>query len=226
VSPDAGLRLYRRNLASGDGILFKMADELVRPGDVVWDIGANVGLFTFAAANRAGKSGCLIAIEPDLYLATLLRRSCELRKSAEDAPVTVVPAAISDTLGLAKFHIAARSRSSNHLEGSGSTQAGGTRRTETVLTITLDWLFEKLPPPRVLKIDVEGLEHRVLAGAGAVLSKARPVVWCEVDPVNEEEVTKIFQAQRYELFYANQDPTQRVPLPKAPWETLAIPLPL
>jgi FkbM family methyltransferase len=226
VSPDVGLRFYRPNLASGDAILFKMANELVKAGDVVWDVGANVGLFTFAAANRAGKGGCVIAIEPDLWLASLLRRSCEYREGADDAPVTVIPAAISDALGLAQFHIASRSRSSNHLEGGGSIQAGGTRRSETTITITLDWLLESLPPPRVLKIDVEGLEQRVLAGAGTVLSEARPVVWCEVDPINKEKVTRILQAQRYELFYANQEPTDRKPLPQAPWETLAIPLPL
>ena len=45
-----------------------MVHEMVRPGDVVWDIGANVGLFAFAAANRAGSSGQVIAVEPDLWL--------------------------------------------------------------------------------------------------------------------------------------------------------------
>jgi FkbM family methyltransferase len=203
-------------------MLFKMANELVKAGDVVWDVGANVGLFTFAAANRAGKNGSVVAVEPDLWLATLLRRSCDLQKGSE-APVTVVPAAVSDSFGLETFHIAARSRSFNHLEGGGSTEAGETRRSETTITITLDWLLERVPPPQVIKIDVEGLEHRVLAGAATVLSKIRPVIWCEVDPVNKEEVTRILLAQRYELFYANKDPAERQSLPKAPWETLAIP---
>lgn len=74
-----------------------------------------------------------------------------------------------------------------------------------------------------MKIDVEGLEHKVLAGATKVLSQARPVIWCEVDPVNKEEVTRILRARDYEIFYANQEPSQRQPLSQAPWETLAIP---
>src|SRR5271154_3189504 len=106
VSPDAGLRFYRRNLAAGDAILFRMVDELVKAGNVVWDVGANVGLFTFAAAHRAGKNGHVIAIEADPWLADLLGRSCELRDRNSDAPVTVVPAAASDSLVLTKFHIA------------------------------------------------------------------------------------------------------------------------
>jgi FkbM family methyltransferase len=223
VSPDAGLRFYRRNLAAGDAILFKMVGELVKPGDVVWDVGANVGLFAFAAANRAGPSGEVIAIEPDLWLVSLLRRSCAVLDRSRNAAVMVLPAAISDSGGLAKLHIASRARSSNFLEGVGSTQAGGTRSTEHVITVTLDWLLGQMSAPDVLKIDVEGLEHKVLAGATEVLSKARPVIWCEVDPVNKEEVTKILRANDYEIFYANQEPSQRQPLSQAPWETLAIP---
>jgi len=223
VSPDAGLRFCRPNLAISDAILFKMANELVKPGDVVWDVGANVGLFAFAAANRAGESGEVIAIEADLWLVSLLRRSAALLGPGKNASVTTLPAAASDSLGLAKFHIARRARSSNHLEGVGSTQTGGTRSTEHVLTITLDWLLERVRAPQVLKIDVEGVEHRVLAGAKAVLSKARPVIWCEVDPVNKDEVTRILHAHDYEIFYANLDPSQRQPLRQAPWETLACP---
>jgi len=161
VSPDAGLRFYRRNLAAGDEILFKMVDELVKPGDVVWDVGANVGLFTFASANRSGKDGEVIAIEADLWLVGLLRRSCEMLERSRNAAVMVIPAAASDSLGLATFHIAERTRSSNHLEGVGSTQAGGTRRTESIVTITLDWLYQRLSAPQVLKIDVEGAEMGV-----------------------------------------------------------------
>ncbi len=223
VSPDAGLRFYRRNLAAGDAILFRMVDELVAPDDVVWDIGANVGLFAFAAANRAGTGGKVVAIEPDLWLAGLLRRSCQLLDRTRNAPVTVIPAAASNSFSLAKFHIAKRGRSSNHLEGGGSTQTGGTRSVESVVTIPLDWLLEQVPPPQVLKIDVEGMEHRVLSGATAVLSKARPVIWCEVNPVNKEEVTKILYAHDYELFCAEENASQRQPLPTAPWETLARP---
>lgn len=147
VSPDAGLRFYRRNLVAGDAILFKMAGELVKPGHVVWDVGANVGLFAFAAANRAGRAGEVIAIEPDLWLVSLLRRSCQALDPSRNAPVTVLPAALSDSVGLAKLHIASRARSSNYLEGVGSTQAGGTRSTEHVVTVTLDWLLGQVSPP-------------------------------------------------------------------------------
>jgi FkbM family methyltransferase len=223
VSPDAGLRFYRSNLAASDAFLFQMVDELVKPGDVVWDVGANVGLFSFAAANRSGESGRVIAIEADLWLASLLGRSCAALDRKANAAVTVINAAAAQSQGLAKFHIAARARSSNHLDGFGSTQSGGIRQTEHVLTITLDWLLGQVPAPQVLKIDVEGMEHRVLAGAEGVLSQARPVIWCEVDPVNRDEVSRILHVHDYDIFFANQNRSDRHPLDKAPWETLACP---
>jgi len=53
VSPDAALCFWHKDLANCDPALLDAARELVQPGDVVWDVGANVGLFSFAAAARA-----------------------------------------------------------------------------------------------------------------------------------------------------------------------------
>src|SRR5687767_87149 len=139
VTPDAGLRFWRRNLDVADSQLFDWASEFVHAGDVVWDIGANVGLFSFASAVRAGSSGRVYAVEPDLWLATLLRRSASLTDYSR-APVEILPVAISDKIGLARFRIAARGRCANSLEDAGgSSQAGGVRETGWVATVTLDW---------------------------------------------------------------------------------------
>src|SRR3974390_2182320 len=75
VTPSAGLKYLFKPMTKVDPILLRNAIDLIRPNDIVWDIGANVGLFTFAAAARAGSNGCVIAFEPDTWLVQLLRKS-------------------------------------------------------------------------------------------------------------------------------------------------------
>ncbi len=92
--------------------MFNLAKELIVPGAVVWDIGANVGIFSFAAAGLAGPEGRVFAVEPDTYLVGVLRHSARLENS-HAAPVNVIPCAVSDAFSVATFHIARRARASN-----------------------------------------------------------------------------------------------------------------
>src|SRR5580704_14759973 len=96
VSPDASLHHWKPRLRSD---LFDLARQFVHPGDTIWDIGANVGLFAIAAAQKAGPSGSVVAIEPDLWLAALLQRTAAAQQS-NAAPVHIMPVAISGTIGI------------------------------------------------------------------------------------------------------------------------------
>ena len=224
VTPDSALRLWSRRLASADPRLVEAAIQLVRPGHVVWDVGANVGLFAFAAAGLAGREGRVLAIEPDGVLAGLLRRSARALAPGH-ARVEVLPVAASDRSGAAVLCVAARGRSSNHLKGAGLSQTGGVREEEWVGTVMLDALLERFSPPHVLKIDVEGHETAVLAGARALLDLHRPTVLCEVDVQHAEEVTAALRRHRYVLFDADSKLTPRPQIATACWNTLALPLP-
>ena len=66
-----------------------LSSEFVRPGDVVWDIGANLSLFTVAASHNASPAGHVLAVEPDILLARLLRRSASANHAI--AQVDVLP---------------------------------------------------------------------------------------------------------------------------------------
>ncbi|HZJ06803.1 MAG TPA: FkbM family methyltransferase [Nocardioidaceae bacterium] len=213
TSPEAGLRYLKPSLRGADPTLVSMVTELVRPGHVVWDIGANIGLFAFAAAARAGRDGHVICVEADTWNVALLRRSAASQPPSS-AKVEVVPAAVSSVVGLAAFEIARRNRSTNALAGMASSQAGGVRETQIVPTLTLDLLAEHLPAPHFLKIDVEGAEALALEGAGAVLD-SRPTVLCEVSELNAPAVHAMLCATRgYELFDADA-PVPRRPLGSA-----------
>jgi len=170
----------------------------------VWDIGANVGLFAFASAARGAQ---VVAVEADIWLANLMHRSVLLNS----LPVTVVPAALAEHLGVSKLYLSDDGRASNSLSGTG--------RIQTVITITLDWLLDHFPAPQVLKIDVEGVEYSVLKG-GTKLLQSRPTIFCEVTE-NHELVGELLSTVDYDLFAARE--SKRCPLQRPSRDTLAIP---
>jgi FkbM family methyltransferase len=218
VSPEASLSHWKLRFESD---LFNLAREFVSPGDSVWDIGANVGLFAIAAAQKAGPNGLILAIEPDLWLVSLLQRSVSAQRP-NTAPIHILPVAISGAPGIATLHIASRNRASNHLASVPEhSQAGGTRETHQVICITLDWLLDHTPPPRLIKIDVEGAEIDLLHGANRLLSEIRPILMCESQHRNRPVVTTIFRRYNYKLY--DWDANPRIEIETAAFNTLAIP---
>jgi FkbM family methyltransferase len=221
VTPEAALR-YWLAMSRVDPILYAMAEELVRPGNTVWDVGANVGLFSFCAAARAGRSGFVLSIEPDAWLAHLIQRSAQQLENYPCSHVDVLCAAVSDAVRISKLEIAQRARASNYLvEASGSTQARGSRSLQPTVALPLDTLLEHFPAPSVLKIDVETHEVSVLRGANRLLREARPAIWCEVSPENSDGVTGLLKAAGYELYGAQTRPHPHIE--RAWFHTLAIP---
>ena len=222
VSPSAGLRFLFTRMKEIDPALFNLAREFVHKEDVVWDVGANVGLFAFSSAYLSGSRGLVVALEADAWLVQLLRRS-SLRQSATSAPVHIIPAGVAQSVDLRTFQIAARSRSTNSLDGYGSTQTGGIAEKQIVVTVSLDWLCERYVLPDVLKIDVEGAELEVLQGAEILFKRKRPILLCEVSSENATEVTRLLLSKGYRLYDGDVSKEERKELSSAPWNTIAIP---
>ena len=222
TSTEGGLRYLARRMTQVDPALLRLAAEVVRPGATVWDIGANIGLFSFAAAVAAGPEGHVLAVEPDTDLVRLLRRSAAVNRDHKVcAPVEVLPVAVCNELSVARFHIARRNRATSHLDGFGTAMAGGVRATELVPTVTLDWLAARFPAPDVIKIDVEEAEMTVLTGGSRVLDRS-PAIICEVAASNATPVGELLNARGYAVYDGDRPRRERVPAAAAPPNTLAI----
>ncbi len=222
VSPDASLRYWLPGVERAAPELLQWARELVRPGDCVWDLGANVGVFATAAARRAAPDGTVVLVEPDPWLGSLLRRTIAAQAGAAAMPL--VEAAVGAQQGTARLRIAARGRSANFVNGAtGSSQAGGERQEIDVVLTTLDDLARRFPRPALIKIDVEGSELAALRGAERVLGELRPRILCEVGEPSAREVASLLRAGGYRLFDAALPPAARRPLDLPAWNTLAIP---
>lgn len=223
VTPEAGLR-YWTKMSMVDPLLYDMAEELVKPRSVVWDVGANVGLFSFCAAALSGPSGFILAIEPDLWLAQLIARSSGRLDSGRFtcSKVRVLCASASDAGRVSELQVAERARASNHLvEAAGSNQAEALRHLQLTVSLTLDSLLEYFPAPSVLKVDVETHEANVLRGAKRLLREIRPQIWCEVSHQNSQEVTQLLYEAKYKLHGAEIRPHPQID--RAWFHTLAIP---
>ena len=198
-----GMRYLLKPSRQWDPELLDVAHRLIRKGDVVWDIGSNVGLFAKAAAFHSGRNGRVLAIEPDCDAVALLNRTCRWH-SEQHAVITVVPVVVSDSNGFVQFAIAKRARATNSIEGFGTTQTGGVAETRTLPCLTLDKLLEYFPVPNLIKIDVEAAEQKVFMGGDRVLQESRPVIHCEVSAASSVEVTRLLQRHSYRLWDASE----------------------
>lgn len=222
VTTSGGLRYLFRSMADIDPVLLRLAQEFVSPGTVAWDVGANVGLFTVAAASLSGSQGQVVAFEPDAWLVRLLQRSVRAQPQSS-AGIRVIPTAIAEEVAIREFCISRDSRSENFLMGHGYFTAESARERISVMTVSLDWCLDRLPVPQVVKVDVEGAEVDVLAGAQRLLETARPTMLLEVGPRNSDRVASLLRKHRYTIHDGALPPTARKPLDQAPWTTVAFP---
>jgi FkbM family methyltransferase len=220
VSPANQLAIWKPGDARFQKYLLGFADRFVRPGDVVWDFGANMGMFAVPAATRAKFT---LAVEPDPFNQLLLQRT---RLANPDLAFDVMPVALSDAIGVSQFAIPERGRSANSLvETSFGSQMGGTRQLYSVMTVTADWLLSHFAAPNFVKIDIEGAELMVLRGATKLLNEVRPVIIVEMPNEHADDCAAIFQAAGYLMFrsYDPVDPAKAVTDIHDIWDVLAIP---
>lgn len=224
VSPECGgLKYWRRDVSRVDPALFAFIDDFVLAGACAWDVGANLGLFGFAALGRTGADGFVLMVEPDIDNVSLLLRSRRLLSSDFSTSSAVLPTAVGKERGVARFTIASRSRASNALEGFGNTQMGGAREIRHVPMIRLDDLLTHFRTPSVVKIDVEGAELSVLGGAEELLAQVRPIMHIEVARENGRQVYSLLARHGYRCFVASETSSGRNELTELSDNVIVIP---
>jgi FkbM family methyltransferase len=170
--------------------------SLIEPGSVVVDVGANVGSHTVFFARQVGPTGRVVALEPQSFVHELLVRNVRanrftnvdcVRKAATDSPMTVhLPKVDPNTT--CNFGAIAVTTSTEPSE------------TEAVAAVPLDTLG--LEACDFLKIDVEGLETRVLAGAKRMISRFLPVIFVENNTVGRSrEILETIFALGYRAYW-------------------------
>jgi FkbM family methyltransferase len=142
--------------------------ELVRPGHVLFDLGANVGFYTLLATRLVGNGGRVVAFEPARRNIPYLRRHLAMNCITN---CDVIEAAVSSKDGNAFFYVST-------LPVAGHLSEIKAESDYEVATVTLDGLVHNgaIPAPDIIKCDIEGGEYEALIGARDTLRRCRPVI--------------------------------------------------
>ncbi|MFN5516435.1 MAG: FkbM family methyltransferase [Cyanobacteriota bacterium] len=177
LAVEASLRSFVTSVLLAEGDWFEAEMEFWRswlqPGMTVIDVGANVGVYTFSAAQRVGSTGRVLAVEPFSTCVACLRET--KRVNALDW-VAVCPGAASDRQG--KIYLSLHGANELNEVSSERPTSGAV---EEVACFTLDSLFEReaLEGVDVIKIDAEGHELAVLGGCREILDRFSPIILYE-----------------------------------------------
>lgn len=144
---------------------------LVRPGDVVFDVGANAGYYTLLLAGRTGEQGRVHAFEPAPDTLTRLQRNLALNPALARV-VQVHACALSDQTTTGKLHLAGPANSGvTHLEPPGQVNDPGRARIGVTGVIEVPcrtgdevWAEMGRPGVKLIKLDIEGHELPALEG--------------------------------------------------------------
>jgi FkbM family methyltransferase len=170
---------------------------MLRPGMVVFDCGAHVGEYTLMFSRLVGPDGAVYAFEPDPRVFEMLEWNV---RSNAMTNVTTAQAALSSASGRAEYAVHPDATCSSLAEFG---DARGDVEIVDVPTTSLDDYAHEQGLVRVdaLKIDVEGAEGAVLAGAAGLLADKRPaLVFVEChSAAAEEEVRGTLEAAGYAI---------------------------
>jgi FkbM family methyltransferase len=191
--------------------------KLVKPGDIVFDIGANIGAHTLGLAQSVGPTGRVFAFEPTDFAFAKLKRNLVLNPNLlarTDARQILLAAQVNAPRQTEIY-------ASWPLKTDASVHPKHRGRLVTTLHASVDTLdrlveCEGIERLNLIKIDVDGFEYPVLKGGLRTIAKFRPLLVMEMSPYVHAEQNQSFEALvalLRDCGYSLQDASTWEPLP-------------
>jgi FkbM family methyltransferase len=189
VSPAENLSYL---LGTNERHLQRVIRQFVAAGDVVYDIGANIGYVSLSLAKRVGPRGRVIAFEPFPRTIAAFSKNIEINSLRN---VQLFECAAADHAGTAAIRLLENPATASlvwHRDNPAASQV-------TVPTVPIDSLVDagEIPQPKFVKIDVEGSEGEVLYGMRRTIAHARPVLFLECSELGREKSWKLLTELGY-----------------------------
>ncbi|MFA5386120.1 MAG: FkbM family methyltransferase [Candidatus Paceibacterota bacterium] len=156
----------------------KLFKDVVRPGNVVIDLGANIGYFTLLAAKLVGETGKVFSFEPEPSNFYYLQKNIKINDFNN---AVAFQKAVSNKNGETSLFVCTYDSGHHTINQSGGIEAyrhGRSGRTKkiSIETVALDDFFEgKIDRVDILKIDVEGAEAIAIEGMEKILMNNRNI---------------------------------------------------
>jgi FkbM family methyltransferase len=177
IHMDGFLIAYRPFLASDRGIINPNFEKniksvfLPKSGEIVIDVGANIGIYTLLSSRKVEPEGKVIAIEPDESNLAVLRKNITINKCKN---VTVIPVALGSSNGKQKFYEGIMPTASSFYPEN-KRLLYKVRSERTIKVFTLDYILEKLGIEEInwIKIDAEKADLGILHGSESTLRRSQ-----------------------------------------------------
>ena len=172
----------------------ELFDRIVQPGDVVLDVGANIGAHTIWMARKTGLQGAVLAFEPQRLVFQALCANMALN--------SIVNAfCFNQAVGAEPGEIIVPVLDPNRMQNFGGLGLGTFNQGDPIPVIQLDTI--PIGRCKLIKVDVEGMELGVLQGAQKLIERTKPVLYVENDrPDRSEELIKfIANMVNYDLYW-------------------------
>lgn len=199
--------------------------KLVRPGDCVLDVGANIGWYATLCSQLVGPKGLVFAFEPVAESFEYLEEHLRLNHCLENT--IAIPAAVGSTTGSVEIHVF---HGLSLARASVAANVGSPMRSHIVPRVTIDAFIAEKGVARVdfLKCDVEGCEVDVLGGAMRLLTcDEAPVLLIELNSETGKasgfgpaDVWSMLQSCGYRAFFRLGSNAEFIPVKNA--EDLAL----
>jgi FkbM family methyltransferase len=184
----------------------ELVKKEVKTGDVVLDIGANIGYYTLIFAKLVGQGGKVFAFEPDPYNFALLKKNVEVNGYENVVPIRK---AVSNKTGQVKLYLC-----DNSITGHSIYDLGDGRQSIKIEAITLDDYFKNYDGMiEFIRMDIEGAEGGAIQGMSNLLKRNRDVkIVTEFWPtglkrsgITAEEYLKLLIKYNFKLYNVNEE---------------------
>jgi FkbM family methyltransferase len=182
----------------------KIVKEKIKKGDVVLDIGANIGYYTLIFAKLVGEKGKVFAFEPDPTNFSILKKNIEINGYKN---VVLAQKAISDKNGKIKLYICEDNRGDHRIYDSHNN-----RQSIEIEAIRLDDYFKDYNGNiNFIKMDIQGAEGGATQGMSNILQKNNLKVISEFWPmglkkfgIDPEEYLKLLTSSGFRIYEVDE----------------------